>query len=71
MNVMHTSVEDGNKTGPKACSCEKAFLCNIGIWHFTITIFPVYNLHGTFFLMVNSFNFVCMLACAADFGFTN
>lgn len=49
MNVIHKFIEGVNKTGPKAYSCKKEFLCIISIWHFTITVFPIYNLHGTFF----------------------
>lgn len=47
----------------------KTFFCN-SILHFTIKFFPVCNIHATFFLMVNSYNFL-MYYCATDFGFTN
>lgn len=71
MNVIRAS-KDVNETGPNAYSWEKkakTFFCN-SILHFTIKFFPVCNIHATFFLMVNSYNFL-MYYCATDFGFTN
>lgn len=67
--MVNTFIENVNKTGPKVYSWKKKILQYqyIAFYHY---YFSISNLHGNF-LMVSSYNFLCMLACANDFDFTN